>query len=93
MLGFISDCGSSTFTGGVVGVAAQGVGAVAGFEKFAGLGKNAGNCIASAKHGIKVAGTIEFWTSKGFEAKDATMHIAHKYDGIEYKTGCKVCES
>lgn len=93
VFGYIADCGSGTFTGGVVGVAAQGVGAVAGFEKFAGLGKNAGNCIASAKHGIKVAGTIEFWTSKGFEVKDATWHVSHKLAGINYDSDCAVCKS
>lgn len=93
VFGYIADCGSGTFTGGVVGVAAQGVGAVAGFEKFAGLGKNTGNCIASAKHGIKVAGTIEFWTSKGFEAKDAAWHVSHKLAGINYDSDCAVCKS
>ncbi|CAI2186030.1 560_t:CDS:2 [Funneliformis geosporum] len=34
---------------------------------------------------IKVVGTIEFWISKGVEAKDVIKHIVHKNDGIEYK--------
>jgi len=90
---FVSDCGVGTFTGGVIGAAAKGVGAVAGFEKVAGLGKNCGTCIASAKHGIKVAGTIEFWTGKGFEVKDALKHMKHWLDGINYETGCVICET
>jgi hypothetical protein len=90
---FISDIGRDTLTGGAIGVASQSVGAVAGFNKFVGLGKNCEGALNSAIHGIKVAGTIEFWTSKGFEAKDAIKHIAHKDNGIEYKVGCNVCES
>ena len=35
---------------------------------------------------------IEFWTSKGFEVKDAVMNITHVCDGVEYKVGCKICE-
>ena len=91
--GFVSDCGKGTFTGGCLGVAAQGAGAVAGFNRVAGLGKNCEGLFNSAIHGIKVGGTIEFWTSKGFEGKDALIHVIHKEDGIEYKVGCKVCES
>jgi len=93
VFGHVSDVGKGTFTGGCLGVAAKGVGAVAGFNKAAGLGKNCVGSFNSAVHGIKVAGTIEFWTGKGFEAKDALSHLDHKQNGIEYKVGCKVCES
>ena len=59
IFGFIADCGGGIATGGVVGAAAQGVGAVAGFNKFAGLGKNCEGALNSAIHGIKVGGDIE----------------------------------
>lgn len=81
------------FWGGWTGIAFQSGGAVLGFKKAIGLGKNVPGAFNSAKHGIKVMGNAEFWISKGREAKDAAYHIKQNIDGIEYKKGCKVCES
>ncbi|CAI2190774.1 12950_t:CDS:1 [Funneliformis geosporum] len=121
VFGFISDCGRDTLTGGTIGLAAQGAGALVGMSEVSNLGSSAARAaakkaageffivdgikifndfqgveiarnIALAKHGVKVAGQIEFWTSKGFEVYDATKHVLHKLDGISYKSGCKVCE-
>jgi hypothetical protein len=46
--------------GGLIGVAAQSGGAILGFKKALGLGKNVPGAFNSAKHGIKVAGNAEF---------------------------------
>jgi len=95
VFGFVADCGTGIATGGVVGAAAQGVGAVAGFNKFAGLGKNCKDCIAAAKHGIKVGGDIEKVISllkdAGFAANEAQEHVDHVRAGYDYKSWCKVC--
>jgi len=94
---FIGDCGGGVATGGAFGVAAQSAGAVAGFNKFAGLGKNCEGALNSAIHGIKVGGDIEKAISllkdAGFTYYEAKVHIDHVKEGYDYKSWCKVCNA
>lgn len=48
--------------------------------------------LALGRHGVEIGGQIEFWTSKGFEGFQAIKHIFHKLDGVNYVSGCAICE-
>jgi hypothetical protein len=80
---FVGDCGGGIATGGAIGAAAEGVGALMGAGEVVGLGSNVGRAAASraAKEFVVVDGVKILYTSAEKARLIATVSHGIKIGG------------